>query len=119
MLPKENRLRKKRDFEKVLKFGKGLRQKAFFLKTAKNSLPQSRFGFIVSKKTAKKAVDRNKIKRHLREIVWRNLGGIKIGYDAVFIAYPAIKELGFKERESLFKDALDKTRLLEKRLLVV
>jgi ribonuclease P protein component len=119
MLPKENRLRRKKDFEKVLKFGKGLRQKVLFLKTAKNGLSQSRFGFIISKKTAKKAVERNKIKRHLREIIWHSLGGIKIGYDAVFIAYPAIKELGFRERELLLIDILGKTRLLENRSLAV
>ncbi|MFA5746482.1 MAG: ribonuclease P protein component [Candidatus Paceibacterota bacterium] len=119
MLPEGNRLRKQKDFERVLKLGKGLRQKALFLKITKNGLSQSRFGFIVSKKTAKRAVERNKIKRHLRDIVRRDLGKIKTGYDAVFIAYPAIKELGFKEREALTRDIIGKIRLSENRLLVV
>lgn len=113
MLPKENRLRKKRDFEKVLKFGRGLRKRALFLKVLKNGLPESRFGFIISKKTAKKAVERNKIRRHLRETVRRGIGSLKIGYDVVFIAYPPIKELGFEERKKLVEELSVEARLLK------
>ncbi|MFA5742426.1 MAG: ribonuclease P protein component [Candidatus Paceibacterota bacterium] len=114
MLPKENRLVKKRDFEKVLKQGKGFKQKTLFLKTVENNLPQSRFGIIVSKKTAKKAVDRNKIKRQIREIIWKNINKIKKGYDLVFIAWPLIKNEGYQEKLSIIESSLQKISFLKK-----
>ena len=114
MLPKENRLTKKRDFEKVLKRGKGFKQKTLFLKTIENDLPQSRFGIIVSKKTARKAVDRNKIKRQIREIIWKNIKKIKKGHDLVFIAWPLIKNEDYQGKLSIIENSLQKISFLEK-----
>jgi len=114
MLPKENRLTKKKDFEKVLKQGKGFKQKTLFLKTIKNGLPQSRFGIIVSKKTAKKAVDRNKIKRQIREIFWKNIDKIKKGYDLVLIAWPLIKNEDYQGKLFIIEDSLQKISFLKK-----
>lgn len=113
MLPKENRLTKKKDFEKVLKKGRGFRQKALFLKIIENNLPQSRFGVIVSKKTEKKAVGRNKIKRQIRDIVWKNINNAKKGYDLVLIAQPEIKEKSFKEKLLIIDNAFKKINFLE------
>jgi len=114
MLPKENRLTKKRDFEKVLKRGKGFKQKTLFLKTVENNLPQSRFGIIVSKKTAKKATDRNKIKRQIREILRKKLNKIKKGYDLVLVVWPFLKEKSYQEKLSIIEESLQKINFLEK-----
>ncbi len=57
----------------------------FNLKLAQNSLPQSRFGFIVSKKIDKRAAVRNRIKRILRSCAEENLESIKGGYDFAFV----------------------------------
>ena len=38
MLPKENRLKKKKDFEKVFKEGQGFKEDFLFLKVVKNNL---------------------------------------------------------------------------------
>jgi ribonuclease P protein component len=46
----------------------------------------SRFAFVVSTKVAKHAVDRNRMKRVLRESVHHLLPTIKPGYDVVFVA---------------------------------
>ncbi|GAI32984.1 unnamed protein product, partial [marine sediment metagenome] len=62
MLNKRNRLKKKKDFDKVFKQGQGFKQDFLYLKIRKNNLKSSRFGFVVSKKFSKKAVIRNKIK---------------------------------------------------------
>lgn len=69
MLTQENRLRKEKDFEAVFKQGQTFKQACFVLKMKKNKLKHPRFGFIVNKKFSKKAVERNKIKRRLREII--------------------------------------------------
>ena len=84
MLPKENRLKKNKDFKKVFKEGKGFKEDFLVLKKAKNNLKISRFGFVVSKTFFKKATLRNKIKRRLRESVRIKLNEIKKGVDGCY-----------------------------------
>ena len=96
MLSEQNRLSKKKDFEKVFKRGKGYRKDFLFLKTENNGLDFSRFGFIVSKKISNKAVVRNKIKKQLREIVRKKIPEIKKGIDAVIITMPGIESKSFQ-----------------------
>jgi len=109
MLPKENRLKKKKDFDQVFKKGKGFNEKFLFLKIEKNNLKESRFGFVVSQKISKKAVIRNKIKRRLREITKEKILQIKKGIDGVLIVKPGLEKKTFLEvreiTESLFRKA--------------
>lgn len=86
MLPKENRLTKKKAFDQLLKKGQAYFSQTLILKIIKNNLYISRFGFIISKKIAKKAVIRNKLKRRLREIIRKDISQLKGGYDIVIIA---------------------------------
>lgn len=91
MLPKENRLKKKKDFEKVFKKGKAFKEDFLVLKIIKNNLKISRFGFVVSKNFSKKTVLRNTIKRRLRETVRTKLNRIKKGIDGVIMVSPNLK----------------------------
>ena len=87
MLPRKNRLYKNKDFEAVFEKGKTFFGKGLVVKVLPQDLPTSRFGFIVSKKTARKAVQRNRIRRRLREIVRREiLPFLKKNIDAIIIA---------------------------------
>jgi len=90
MLSGKNLLRKKRDFEEILRRGKGLKGNLVILKFKKKELGDSRIGFIVSKKVSKKAVARNRIKRRCREAVKNLLPKIKKSFDIVLIALPAV-----------------------------
>ncbi len=109
MLSEIDRLRKKKDIERV--FGKGKRFKEGFLilKITRNDLSQTRFGFIVSRKVSKKATLRNKIKRRLRAIVGKKMGKLKKGLDVLLIAYPGLETKDFWEIDEtlnkLFKKA--------------
>lgn len=106
MLPQQNRLKNKKDFENVFKKGKGYRTDFLYVKVLKNNLKNSRFGFIVSTKFSKKAVLRNKIKRLLREEIKARLKNSKKGIDAAIIVNPGLKSegLGLKV-ENLLKKA--------------
>ena len=114
MLPKENRLRKKKEFEKVIKEGKGVREGFLVLKYLKNNLNLVRTGFVVSQKISKKAVIRNKVKRRLREIVRRNLEKLKPGYDLIFFTKKGIEEKDFWQIKEVVKELLKKAKLFKK-----
>lgn len=111
MLPKKNRLKKKKDFERIFKKGKGLNGDFLFLKIAKNNLKESRFGFVVSKKVSKKAVVRNKVKRRLREAVKLKLPGVKAGIDGVLITRPGIESKTFAELKETVSELFKKAKL--------
>ena len=114
MLSKNYRLKKKKDFAKVLKKGKGWREKFLILKTLKNNLPLSRIGFVVGRKISKKAVLRNKIKRKMREAVRVNLFSLEPGYDLVFLAEKGIEEKSFWEIRKVVEYLLKKAKILKK-----
>lgn len=91
MLAFKNRLKKQKDFERVFKGGNGFKQGSLYLKIIENGLQSTRFGFVVSKKFSKKAVDRNRVKRILREVIKNNLSNIKSGLDVVVVVNSGTK----------------------------
>lgn len=101
-LNKKNRLKKKRDFEDVFKKGKAVNGSFLFIKYRKNGLSVSRFGFVVSTKVARSAVERNKIRRILSEVVRGVIGGLE-GYDIIVLATSKIITA---HREDVIKDFL-------------
>lgn len=85
------RLQKARDFESVFKRGAGLGQGGLFLKMRPTALAQSRFGIVVSKKTAASAVRRNRIRRLLREAIRAHAKQLKKGVDVVLVVQPSFQ----------------------------
>jgi ribonuclease P protein component len=72
----------------------------------------SRFLFC-SQRNAKTAVNRNRIKRRLREAVSSKLGSIPQGYDIALIAHKAVVDMKFSE----LLDSLEKSiRIFEGKL---
>lgn len=113
MLPRENRLKRKKDFERVLKKGKGFKEGVLFLKIIKNDLKNSRLGFVVSKRVSSKATIRNKIKRQLRNLVHLRLKGIETGFDGVLMVLPDEKKQNFQELSSSLDKILVRTGILK------
>jgi len=58
-----------------------------------------KFGFVISKKISKKAVDRNKIKRRMCEVLVKNLDKFKAGTRIVFLAKKSLLEAKIGEIE--------------------
>lgn len=80
----------------------------FLLKYTRNGLPYNRYGFVVSKKVSKKATDRNKAKRRLRDIVRTSPQSNKKGYDAVLVVKKGIVQARFSEIKNAARSALEK-----------
>lgn len=83
MLPDANRLRKQKDIERVLALGSGCASSGLRVKSIANTLKASRFCFIVSAAVAPRAVDRNLMKRRLRQSAQNLLGRIAASHDVV------------------------------------
>jgi ribonuclease P protein component len=94
MLAKKHRLTANSDFKKVQAFGTTYQSANFGIAylDRKDQEP-SRFGFVISTKVAKDAVDRNTTRRHMSETVRRMTTEIKDGYDIVFLAKTGIMRI--------------------------
>lgn len=111
MLPKTNRVKKKKDFEMIFKKGASFKNNLFILRFIKNNLNKTRFSFVVSQKVSKKAVVRNKIRRRLAAIAKSEKEKIKNNTDLVFICLPGIEKKEFLELKESFNSLLTKAKL--------
>ncbi|MDF1645591.1 MAG: ribonuclease P protein component [Legionellaceae bacterium] len=87
---KSHRLLKKSDYDYVFSHALKLNNKNFTVLYCKNKLDHARIGLVLSKKIVRKAHDRNKIKRILRESF--RLNGYLPAVDIVVLARPAVNQ---------------------------
>lgn len=101
VLKRENRIRSKREFLEIKNKGRVLYSPFFGWLFYKENDDLKKFGFVVSKKISKKAVDRNRIRRILSEIVRKNLEKFENGTRIVFLTKQEIlgKKMVEIERE--------------------
>ena len=111
MFNQKNRLRKKKDIERVFKLGKSFYSDSFGIRYLKNSEERSRFCVIISKKTSKKAVTRNKNKRRVRAIFISSLSKIKSGFDIAVIIKKDVSFFDFLKIEKEISFLLKKSNL--------
>lgn len=103
MLPKVNRLKKKKDFERVFKEGRGAKGKFVYVKAVSNDSGMSRFGIVISKKVSKQAIIRNKEKRRIRAVIRKNIDKLKnVDCIILFSSLPPDFSSIEKEVEDLF-----------------
>ncbi|KKU12403.1 MAG: Ribonuclease P protein component [Candidatus Woesebacteria bacterium GW2011_GWA1_45_8] len=113
MLPKPYQLTKV-DFEKVEKDGKIIQLESFGVAYLdRGDAEPSRFGFIVSNKIARDAVDRNRIKRALREAVRQSVWQTKKGTSVLFLTKTTIANKATDEIMNEVRRALKELKLTE------
>ena len=81
--PKTSRLKLASDFRDILKNGKSFRESGLVLYFRKSSTKDSRLGIVVSKRVLKRAVDRNRVKRVIREYFRKEKANFSIASDIV------------------------------------
>jgi ribonuclease P protein component len=113
MLKAEFRLKKKKDFEDTYRKGKKIISKAFLIKIRRNELSETRVGFVVSKKTVKKIVSRNRLKRRMREIVRKLEDNLVIGNDIIIIAKSNASNQKYDEMEVEINVLLQNAKLIK------
>jgi len=114
MLPFKNRLVKRKEHERIQKLGDFVSLKNITIKFMKNDLRETRIGVIVGLKYSKKAVERNQVKRALRDIIQPELKNLVRGMDILIMARKREEE---KTRSINFKkiipEALEKGQLIK------
>jgi len=128
MLKKINRGLQRNDFKEILADGKiiqtplfGVRYKTLpvfdhllpfeDLRTLTGQVVHSRFGWIISKKISTKAVDRNKIKRRLAEVIGKQIKNEKLtinNYEIIFLIKKLILGATIEEIETQVKYVWEK-----------
>jgi ribonuclease P protein component len=99
MFPKNQRITEKEEFNRIFEKGTALHCDLLMIKILKNDLGIRRFAVIVSKKISNKAVERNRIKRQIREILRTNQERFPDSSDVVVYPKPQIKEREYQEIE--------------------
>lgn len=94
----------------VYQEGKVWASNLLVMKAMPNCIGLSRYGFSVTKKIGK-AVQRNRVKRLLREIM--RAQPLRPGWDIVFIARPSAVDIGYHELRNAVSGLLDRAQLLE------
>jgi len=87
VLKKINRISKRSEFEEIRKSGSFLGFSHFFGVVMMDKKDEDlKFGIVTSKKISKKAVERNKIKRRIMEVLGKNLSKFEKGRRFLFLS---------------------------------
>lgn len=104
MLKKELRIKKERDFNKIYRKGAFLGGDFFNINYIDTRGSETRLAVVISKKIAKKAVERNQVKRKVREALRILYPSLVQGYDIVV----GVKKEALDKEQDFIKNELKK-----------
>lgn len=110
MLKKDNRLKKRYQFNYVYRSGEHFSGRMLVLYTTPSKTKSIKVGFAVTKKIGH-AVVRNKTRRRLREIVQKYLPNLKQNYNIIVVARDNILDFDFSQIENDFVKLINKAEL--------
>ncbi|MFN3421432.1 MAG: ribonuclease P protein component [Armatimonadota bacterium] len=111
--PKSERLSRQKDIEACLREGKRYRHPLMTLYVRWREGSGRRIAFSVGRKVAKKATQRNKIKRWLREAYRTKRWTMKEGVDLFVIAQPECAAANFQEVDRALTELLIRAKVLQ------
>ncbi len=114
MLSRAHRLRGDPVFKRLARIGQPFFGTSLTFRIAPQGTDRSlptRFAFVVSTKVSKKAVERNLLRRRLREIIRAELPQLKTGLEVLIIARPQARQLDFQALKQEVEALLTKSRL--------
>ena len=101
------------DFRRIYARGKSAVSSCVVLYCRKNRLGSNRFGFTVSKKLGN-AVQRNRVRRRLREIMRLNNQRLEQGYDLILVARGRAPGADYHKLETDVLSCCERLHLMKK-----
>ena len=111
-MKRSDSLKRKKEFRYTYRAGRSIPGHLTVLVYTKNRQSKTRVGFSVSKKIGG-AVQRNRVKRRLREAITPLLPSLKHGYNIIFIARTPLLEAPFQSIVSGLTNQLRKASLFQ------
>lgn len=112
MLSKKYRFHSRGGVKWVYRHGKTLRRSKMSLIFVENARGFTRMSVVVSKKVAKSAVERNRIRRRVYEILRLNLDYIPKKTDYIFVVYSEdVLKMPFKELEKMLGELVEESKV--------
>lgn len=112
MLKRNNRLKKRYQFNYVYKSGEHFSGEHVVLYFVSSKTKSVKIGFAVTKKVGH-AVVRNKVRRRLREIMQKHLPFIKQNYNIIVVAKDTITSATFQDLSSEIEKLIKKAKLFK------
>ena len=104
------RLKLARDFRAVSRSKPRVKEGKLLLKAKASERKGSRFGTVVAKRVAKKAVDRNRLRRLLAEAIAAKKDSL-LPYDIVLVALPGFSLQDVSEAKSIIEKLFFKAKI--------
>lgn len=104
---KARRLRKQKDFDLMFQAARKISRRGLVVRYRNNGLSTGRLGLMIGKR-AGNAVERNRVRRVLREVFRRNKEYQAKSVDILVTLYRPMRQLNKKELADLFSESLDK-----------
>jgi ribonuclease P protein component len=114
MLPQKRRLKKKEDFDTILRRGSSFFSQNCSIRFLKSQLPYSRFGIIVSKKEFRLATQRNQAKRRGWAIIRKYEKDVCGNKDVLVLFRKGIMKKTFNKAEEEIVSLMQKSNLVKK-----
>lgn len=106
-MKKENRIKKRKEFNYIFRNGQVINSKYVNLLTTSSKLKKFKVGISVSKKVGK-AVVRNKVKRRIKEAVNKQINLLQTKTNYIFVAKVGSSEASFNQIFDCVKYCLTK-----------
>lgn len=111
-MKRRHRVRTDKRFQEIRRQGRSFVNHLLVLCVLSNDLPYTRFGFTVNSRIGN-AVQRNRIKRRLREIMRLQQDSLQPGWDILLIARQPIRNADYHEMETACARLLRRAQLLQ------
>jgi len=105
-------LKKNHEFKRLYNKGKSAASQSAVIYCRRNGRPENRLGITVSTKLGG-AVQRNRVRRRLKEIYRLNEEKLAAGYDVVIVARMRSRFVGYRELESSVLSLFRKLNLMD------
>lgn len=112
MLPKNQRLRTRRDFDLLWKRSHSVYGKTLGVRFAPNKTGKNRIAVVVGTKISKRSTKRNLVRRRIREAIRKQFIGQLKGVDLVVVTRTGILDRTYKEIVAEISEILKKARVI-------